>query len=381
MKIAIFTDTFTPDVNGVAKTLKRLTEHLRNEHISFQLFAPDSTGEKPYSLNVHRFMSLPFFLYPQCRLALPNMLKIRQQLQSFKPDIIHVATPFNVGLCGIHYAKKFNVPLVGSYHTDFDQYLSYYDLEFLSPLVWKYMRWFHRSMKTIFVPSQDTKETLMRHGFSNLSIWSRGVDHRLFHPHYHKKNVRDAYHIKEPYVITYVGRLAPEKNLELLMNVAQALPSKLRDKIHWLIIGDGPMKKQLEQKAPRNMSFTGFLKSKEIAPLYAASDLFFFPSTTETFGNVVLEAAASGIPTVAANAGGVKSIVKDRKTGFLCDPNNPDEFIKAVTYLLTRHHDRLQMGNEARHYALTQTWDQIFTNLLTQYEETISVASTTSKLA
>ncbi|MCF2132317.1 glycosyltransferase, partial [Strepomyces sp. STD 3.1] len=110
MKIAIFTDTFTPDVNGVAKTLKRLTEHLRNEHISFQLFAPDSTGEKPYSLNVHRFMSLPFFLYPQCRLALPNMLKIRQQLQSFKPDIIHVATPFNVGLCGIHYAKKFNVP-------------------------------------------------------------------------------------------------------------------------------------------------------------------------------------------------------------------------------------------------------------------------------
>ena len=155
MKIAIFTDTFYPDINGVARTLKRFTDYLDHQNIEFKVFAPETTTNEYISENIHRFKSLSFFLYPECRLALPNVLHIKAELQNFSPDIIHVATPFNLGLCGVYYAKKLNIPLVGSYHTDFDQYLQYYDLQFLSKWVWKYMAWFHAPFQKIFVPSMD----------------------------------------------------------------------------------------------------------------------------------------------------------------------------------------------------------------------------------
>ena len=143
--------------------------------------------------HIHRFESLSFFLYPECRLALPNLLQIKAELQDFSPDIIHVATPFNMGLCGVYYAKKLNIPLVGSYHTDFDQYLKYYDLQFFSKWVWKYMNWFHSPFQKLFVPSKETLQQLNGRNFKNLEIWPRGVDCQLFHPHYDKISVHEKY--------------------------------------------------------------------------------------------------------------------------------------------------------------------------------------------
>jgi glycosyltransferase involved in cell wall biosynthesis len=153
MKIAIFTDTFYPDINGVARTLKRLTSYFEEKNIAFKIFAPDSQSHEYSSTNIHFFKSRSFFLYPECRLAFPNLLDIKSALQNFSPDLIHVATPFNIGLCGVYYAKKLNIPLVGSYHTNFDDYLHYYDLQFLSKIHWKYMHWFHRTCRKLFVPS------------------------------------------------------------------------------------------------------------------------------------------------------------------------------------------------------------------------------------
>lgn len=371
MKIAFFTDTYDPDINGVARTLKRFTDYLGEQNISFKVFAPQSNSNDYVSSNIHRFKSLSFFLYPECRLAFPNYFQIKAELQEYEPDLIHVATPFNIGLCGAYYAKKLNIPIVGSYHTDFDKYLKFYNLEFLSKFLWSYMNWFHRPFKKNFVPSQDTLEGLKRHGFMNLEIWGRGVDCNLYHPHYDKQLVREQYGIQKKYLLTYVGRLAPEKDVKTLITVAKSIPAPINEQIQWLIIGDGPMREELENEAPDNMMFTGYVKGEQLAAVYSASDLFVFPSSTETFGNVVLESLASGTPAIAANAGGVKTIIRNGVSGHLCQPGNTEEFRNSILTLLENEDLRKQMGIEGRNYALTQKWDRIFDGLIWHYYDAI----------
>ncbi|MFY4774484.1 glycosyltransferase family 4 protein [Metabacillus sp. RGM 3146] len=371
MKIALFTDTYAPDVNGVARTLKRFTDYLDTKGHEYKVFAPESTQESLFSSHIHRFASFPFFLYPECRVAWPNMLQVKAELQKFQPDLIHIATPFNIGFCGLHYAKKLNIPVVGSYHTDFDQYLDYYDLQFFSKFLWKYMHWFHRPFQKIFVPSMETKDQLRKQGFRNLHIWGRGVDCSLFKPDFEDLDLHHEYGIKEKYILTYVGRLAPEKDIETLMKISHQLPASMKDKVHWVIVGDGPSKTEMEKQAPDNMTFAGYLSGKNLARLYAGSDLFVFPSPTETFGNVVLEALACGTPVVGANSGGVKNIVQEGRTGSLCEPRNAEDFIQTIGRLLGNEGLRKEMKYHARKYALSQTWDQIFDGLLKEYEDVL----------
>jgi glycosyltransferase involved in cell wall biosynthesis len=371
MKIALFTDTFFPDINGVARTLKKFTDYLSEQNIEVKIFAPSNQSEEYVSAQIHRFKSTAFFLYPECRFAFPNYFQIKAELDSFQPDIIHVATPFNLGISGVYCAKKLNIPLVGSYHTDFDQYLQFYDLKFLSKILWKYMSWFHYPFQKIFVPSIETLHQLKKHDFANLDIWPRGVDCRLFHPFYDKLSLRKKYSINKKFLLLYAGRLAPEKNAELLLDAAKLLPSYLNENIQWLIVGDGPIRNQLQASAPDNMMFTGYLEGQELAEVYSASDLFIFPSPTETFGNVVLESLASGTPVIGANTGGVKSIIQEGITGLLCEPGNAAKFSKAITTLLTHPKQRVAMGQRSREYALTQKWDKIFDDLLRKYAAVI----------
>ncbi|MCM3246606.1 glycosyltransferase family 1 protein [Cytobacillus oceanisediminis] len=371
MKIAFFTDTFYPDINGVAKTLKRFTDYLSDQKITLKIFAPSSQSDEYVSSHIRRFKSASFFLYPECRVAFPNYFHIKEELEKFNPDLIHVATPFNLGLSGLYCAKKLNIPIVGSYHTDFDYYLEFYDLKFLSNILWKYMTWFHSTFKKVFVPSSETLQQLRLHGFSNLELWPRGVDCKLFHPYCDKLSVRRQYSISKKYLLTYAGRLAPEKNVDILPDIAQLLPPHFEEDIHWLIVGDGPLRKQLQEAAPKNMTFTGYLAAQQLAEVYSASDLFVFPSPTETFGNVVLESMASGTPVIGANAGGVKSIIQNGVTGYLCEPGNAEDFAASIINLLKNHKVRSRMGFDGRDYALKQKWDEIFDNLIGQYKAVI----------
>ncbi|QOR67890.1 glycosyltransferase family 1 protein [Cytobacillus suaedae] len=372
MKIAIFTDTFTPQVNGVARTFQRLVDYLDQNNIEYRLFVPEAKEEDLYSNQIFRFASLPFFLYPECRLALPNVFHIKKELEQFQPDLIHIATPFNMGLTGLFLGKKLNIPIVGSYHTHFDRYLKYYDLQFLSKWLWRYMNWFHRSFQKTFVPSFETKDEVERNGFSNVHIWSRGVDCEKFNPSFSCLGVREKYEIKAPYIVSYVGRLAPEKDIDVLMNTAEQLPLEVQSKIHWLIAGDGPLYEELQKSKPPNMTFTGYLKGDELAEIYSVSDLFVFPSSTETFGNVVLEAHASGTAVVGARAGGVQEIIQHNQTGLLCEPGNVEEFAANISKLIMNPIRMREMGLNARNYAKTQSWDSIFANLLLNYEEVIN---------
>jgi glycosyltransferase involved in cell wall biosynthesis len=371
MKIAIFTDTFHPEINGLARTLKQLTNYLDQQNISYKVFAPDSQTNEYVSNQIRHFKSYSFFLYPDCRLAFPNLFKIKSELQDFNPDLIHVATPFNLGLCGVYLAKKLSIPLIGSYHTNFDYYLQFYNLKFLSRFLWKYLNWFHKPCKKILVPSHETLTQLNRHGFTNLEIWSGGVDCQVFHPYYDKKTIRDRFGFTKKYLLTYVGRLAPEKDVDTLLAIAKSLPSEINDQIQWCVIGDGPLRDQLQLEAPANMTFTGYVTGEKLAQMYSVSDLFVFPSPTETFGNVVIEALASGTPVITANSGGVKDMIKAGVTGYLCETGNVQEFINAILQLLENDSLRKQIGFEGRNYALTKNWKHIFSSLLLHYTDVI----------
>jgi glycosyltransferase involved in cell wall biosynthesis len=376
MRIALFSDTFWPQVNGVALTLKRFTEHLEKRHISFRTFVPKVNEEDLFANNIQCFASLPLLMYPECRVALPNYFTIYNQLQKFKPDLIHIATPFNIGLCGLYYARKYAVPHVASYHTHFDRYLQYYHLQFASPLFWRYIRWFHQSCLATFVPSQDTAEQMNQQGIQGVDLWKRGIDCRLFHPDKKNKAIREKYNFNERYMFLYVGRLAPEKDLDIMIDVMKNLPDALRNEIRWFFVGDGPMLKQLQAEAPSNATFTGYLNGESLAELYASADLFVFPSSTETFGNVVLESLASGTPVIGARSGGVQEIIQHGKTGLLCPPRDPDAFIRAIVSMLERPERLTDFGYEGRVYASTQSWETIFDDLLLKYERILNAAAT-----
>ncbi|MFT8872847.1 MAG: glycosyltransferase family 1 protein [Sporolactobacillus sp.] len=371
MKIAIFTDTYTPQVNGVAKTLERLTQFLNRHGIEFLVFTPQHIGEKPQRRHIETIRSIPLAIYPECRLAVPGPIFIKEKMRRFRPDLIHVATPFNMGLVGKYYAKKMNLPLVGSYHTDFDAYLNYYKMDVFAPLLWNYLRWFHHSLLKTFVPSQETLIQLKQKGFHRLGIWSRGVDCEQFRP-CGSRALRERYGIRAPHVLCFAGRLAPEKAIDTLLATVARVNAARAD-VHWIIAGDGPSAEEMKKAAPANVTFTGYLSAAELAELYSAADAMVFPSPTETFGNVVLESMACATPVVGAASGGVKNIISDGSTGVLCPPRDAAAFAAATLALLADSQRRSAMARAARHYALLQSWECIFDRLLGDYQAALAL--------
>lgn len=367
LRIAIFTDTFTTQANGTAKIINRLTDYLPKKDISFQLFSAKGPFTNQASHYVNQFPSVPFFLYPECRFAAPNFIKIKRKLQDFQPNIIHIATPLNLGLCGLYHAKSRKIPLIGSYDTNFKEYLTYYNIEQLSSVAWKYMRWFYRSFDKILVPLQGVKQVLEEQKFQNVSLWTPGVDGALFHPEYDRFDVRLKYNIKRPYILTYVGCLRPEKNVSALLEIARHLPPHIKHQVHWIIVGDGPLKETLQKDSLEHMTFTGLLRDQDLAKVYAASDLFVSPFQTETFEDVVLESLASGTPVIGADSAGIQTVVTHGENGYLCETNSTEEFSNYISLCLEHPDLRKKLGLQARRYALTQTWDRVFDRLLTYY--------------
>ncbi len=379
MRVAIFTDTYLPEVNGVARTLGRWTDYLESQGVACKVFAPlsDGTSDSVRSGEsmVERFFSIPFLLYPECKLAIPNPVHIKKTLRDFRPTLIHVATPFNLGLYGIHYARKHRIPLVASYHTHFDQYLAHYRFEWLEAMLWKYMLWFHSDCRKIYVPSRSTLEHLEDKGFSSeFEIWGRGVDCTRFQPNVDRVRVLAEFGVdSSKFVYLYVGRLAPEKSVDVLMDAWRALPEEIRANAQLVLAGDGPMYQELKEAAESDetgsVHMLGFVQGGKLAELYAASDAFVFPSATETFGNVVLEAMASGTPVIGAAAGGVKDNVAHGATGLLCEPGDAAGFAAAMERLHRNAGLRLMLSASGRDYALQQSWSSIFGRLLHSFRE------------
>ena len=313
MRIAIFSDFFLPKIDGVALRTANTVRGLSNLGDEVLLFCcTDSNIQNEFSSQIHSLPGMVFPFYPEWKVAIP-LPRILQELKKFKPDVIHVICPIFLGSGAIYYAKRLNIPLVISFHTDWAKFLSAQGLAFLRKPVWKLLSYIHNKGDINLTVSKFMIEELEERGFKSLFFWPTGINTSLFNPC--KKSVEMRNHLSNGYVnsplIIFVGRLSPEKNITFIKPIVEALPET-----RLAIIGDGPQRAALEKIFPKDRTkFLGYLQADEVAAAYASADVMVFPSEFEVFGTVVHEAMASGCPVVAARAGGIKGVLIDYKTG------------------------------------------------------------------
>ena len=305
MRVSLVTDTYYPQVNGVSRTLGQLVRYLTERGDEVQLFHPHY-GQPPIEGNHVLVRSFPLPFYKELHLPIPPFGKVKRAIDAFRPDVVHIATEATLGLTLLRYCLAREIPAVSSFHTNFDQYSAHYRVGFLSGTIWRYLRWFHNRTLETYVPSRATIADLQARGFERLVLWPRGVDSKMFRP---DRPGRDRVRGELGFtpgdvVVTYVSRIAAEKNFHYLADALQRVAAS-RPTARFLFVGDGPERPSLEARMGPHARFVGYRTGEDLADHYAAGDLFAFSSLTETFGNVVLEAMASGLPVVALKAGGV----------------------------------------------------------------------------
>jgi glycosyltransferase involved in cell wall biosynthesis len=379
MRIAYFTDTYKPEINGVTNTLSRLGAYLEEKHIHHTIIAPAYKNEDvlPYRKkrrsvyrSLYRFKGLKTRLSPESRLAFPAFWEIDEICDDFKPDLVHVSTELGIGFRGMRYAVTRNLPLVMSYHTNYGEYLRYFDLESFKPLLEMYSSWFYRFAHRVLVPSRHTMEDLFQRQYRNLDIWSRGIDVGLFNPGHRNENLRNRLG-KDKFMFLYVGRLSPEKGLDMLLYAAAELERRFPGKASFVFTGDGPYAETIQKQRLPNVVLTGFKKGQELSEIYASADCFAFPSGTETFGNAALEAMASGLPVAGVASGGVRDFLSHRDNALLCPKDSREAFLENLVTLMKDSDLRLSLAEKARETALARDWNRVFDGLINIYGEVI----------
>lgn len=372
MRIALFTDTYLPTVNGVARTLAQLVEQAGSRGNEIALFSTRVSDEPAAGTAIHHQVAgISAPMYPELQLARPLDRDGRGKLERFAPELVHAATESAVGWSGRRWAIRNRVPLVTSFHTNFPEYTPGYGLGWLENGVWRYLRWFHEGARLSFCPSQATLEELTGRGFhSRWRIWSRGVDSDLFSPVHRKEEVRNELAPDAKTILLYVGRLAPEKRCEVAIEAFRLIRDEFPGTV-LVMVGDGPGRAALEATASPGVRFAGYRTGVSLAEAYAAGDVFVFPSDTETFGNVVNEALASGLPVVAADRGGVRDTVIPGETGIRCVPRDPESFAEGIRALLSDRSLRERLAAGARRAALARSWDRIFDVLFDGYGDAV----------
>jgi glycosyltransferase involved in cell wall biosynthesis len=371
MRIALFADTYAPQINGVTNTLKKLVQYYEEQGIEYKLFAP-KYDSKDITKNIERFYSLKFFLYPESRITIPNLYRLSTTLTEFQPDLIHLMTECNMGIAGLCYGKRHGIPTISNYTTNFSQYTNYYKLNFLEESIWKYMKWFHSQNDITLCPSNVARALLKEHDITNTGLFSRGIDSTNFHPDLRNDCLRNELGIRDRIALLYVGRISIEKDLDILCSSYLDIQKKYGEHVSLVITGDGPYLKKLKSMLPKDVIYTGYKKGKQLAEIYASCDIFLCPSSTETFGNVVLEAMTSGLPVIGANAGGVGEIIEDRYNGLKFNARNTIELTEKISELIDNIDLRDYLKENARFFGLHRSWDVIFDGLMTIYQCIIS---------
>lgn len=372
-RIALFTANYNLIPDGVSLTLNRLVSFLEQNGAEVLVFSP--TIQRPRIKHVGDLVSVPSVRAPgrpEYRVALGLPRGARTRLTQFKPTLFHIATPDLLGNRALRLARRWGIPVVASYHTHFCSYLRYYGLEEFEGYLWKYLRYFYRRCRQVYVASQSMAAVLRAHEISQeLRLWERGVDTSVFDPRFRSMAWRRAAGVPDHSpLITFVGRPVWEKGLRIFAEVIEGLEA-MRIPHRSMIVGDGPAGNQLASRLS-NTIFTGYLRGQSLARAYASSDIFLFPSDTETFGNVTLEAMASGLPSVCADAPGSSSLVVHDHTGFLAEPAKARSFLEYVLRLATDPVVRLRMGRAARERAAHYDWDATLARIVSYYDEVLN---------
>jgi glycosyltransferase involved in cell wall biosynthesis len=354
-KIALFTDTLH-EINGVAITIRRLVETAKNRGVELTVIT-SSDRKTSWENGVMNFKSVGDFVlpeYPDLKLSFPPILDVIDYFEREGFTRIHVSTPGTLGIIALFIAKLMNIPISGTYHTDIPQYVkSLTSDELLEQAAWQYMIWFYNQMEEVMVPSSSTRKQLIEHGLpaEKTKPLPRWVDTRRFTPAMGEEDFWRCFGIAEGIKFLYVGRVSREKNLGLLADAFRELLES-GHMAHLVIIGDGPYRKELEEKLRGcPATFAGFLEGDDLSRGYASSDVFVFPSTTDTFGNVVLEAQASGLPVIVSDEGGPKELMRDGVTGIVVKADDKDSLVDAMRFFLSDRDALAAMGDRAREFA------------------------------
>lgn len=377
LRVAIFTGNYNHIRDGVSLTLNRLVKFLEEQGIKVLVFGP--SNKNPAIKHCGELVVTPSIpmLVPgraEYRIATHFPRWAKKKLEEFNPSIVHIATPDGLGIGALRWARKKKIPVVASYHTHFLSYVDYYSA-YLSPFIYPFyrlMKWFYAQVQETYVPTQSMIDELRRLGVnSEMKIWARGIDLELFTPQ--KRDMkwrRSVGFADDEIVVTFVSRLVWEKELrtfiESVKNIKEEYPQ-----VRALVVGDGPARAEAQELLPE-AHFTGFCKGEDLARAYASSDVFLFPSHTETFGNVTLEAMASGLPCLVADAIGSKSLVVDGVNGYLAQKESVKDFTEKLRKLVLDDEMRKVMGEKSRELALYYRWDDINTGLVENYRKVIN---------
>ncbi|MEB0044286.1 MULTISPECIES: glycosyltransferase family 1 protein [unclassified Pseudomonas] len=362
LHITLITETFPPEINGVANTLGRLCDGLRARGHQVELVRPrqgcDQLLNSDDELLLCRGWPLPG--YPGLQWGQSSMHKLLRRWKRHRPDVLYIATEGPLGLSALRAARRMGISVVSGFHTNFQQYSNQYGLGLLTRMLTHYLRWFHNRSTLTLVPSVSQRLELERRHFERLALLSRGVDSQLFHPSKRLNALREQWGVGEDDIaVIHVGRLAHEKNLGLLKRSFDALKNTYPQRnIRLIVIGDGPLRMSLEKELPEAI-FCGSLRGEVLASHYASGDVFFFPSMTETFGNVVLEALASGLGVVAYDQAAAGQHIRHGYNGVLAMPGDEIAFCDAAAWLLEEDETLRCIRLNARQHASRHGWGAI----------------------
>ena len=365
MKLALVTETFPPEVNGVSMTLGRLVVGLVEKGYQVQVVRPaqdserddKSVGQNPYDELVMPGMPLPG--YEGLRMGRPEAYRLLREWTAAKPDLVHVATEGPLGLAALWVARVLQIPTSSTFHTNFHQYTGHYKIGLIEDFILVFLRITHNSCGCTLAPTKQMADELKAMGFKNTAVLSRGVDTELFSPDRRDEQLRAEWGAKpEDRVVAYVGRVASEKNIDLAVKAFRRSQTDSRKSI-MVIVGDGPERLRLQDKYP-DIVFAGMRKGEDLARHYASSDIFLFPSVTETFGNVVTEALSSGLAVVTYDYAAGRELIESGIDGLLAPFDQPDQFIEAARVAMGLDTEALStLRMQARETAMAVSWDRV----------------------
>ena len=377
LRIGLVTETFPPEINGVAMTLNRLARGLNDLDHEIEVYRP-KTPDIKHAINNSRIKQIlmpgmPIPVYREMSFGFPAGRFFRKQWNGTRPDILYVATEGPLGYSAIHSARKLGIPVVSGFHTNFHKYSSHYRMGWFAPVIMAYLRKLHNNTQYTLVPTRALAIELEYHDFNNVTVMQRGVDTELFSPSRRSDDLRRQWQAGDDEIVCiYVGRIAAEKNIHQAIETVKAASAQC--KVRFVLVGDGPLREKLQQEHPEFI-FCGTHQGESLAQHYASADVMLFPSRTETFGNVVTEAMASGLAVVAYDEAAAHEHITDGQNGAIATASYDNDFTFRTIQLCRQKDTIKRLGKNASAYCTALGWPMIVNQFETILRKAMQVHS------